>query len=232
MDEDVREVLKLITALDKKITETRYLDYKPYPCQLAWHNVKDRNGKYARQKFLQAANKIGKTYCAAEEFNWHVTGLYPKYYEGERIKHPTTAQVSGVTNETTRKICQKELFGDPEDPEALGTGSIPKERIIGTNRKIGVPNAFESVIVKHVDGHKVTISLVPYEAGFKKFMGVGNDIVWLDEEAPYDIWSQVLRSQFAKPDSIILSTFTPEDGVTQLVNQINFCSLYIIFYND
>jgi len=128
--EDIRDVIEVLLALDKKISETKYLDYKPYPFQLAFHNVKDANGDYARQKFLQAGNKTGKTFSAAEEVSFHVTGIYPNWYEGHRIENPKTCQVSGVTNETTRKICQAELFGDPEDPEALGTGSIPKERIV------------------------------------------------------------------------------------------------------
>jgi hypothetical protein len=52
-------------------------------------------------------------------------------------------------------------------------------------------------------------------------MGVGTDVCWLDEEPPIDIWSQILRSQFARLDCIILATFTPEEGVTALVSQIN-----------
>ncbi|MCP5005389.1 MAG: terminase [Planctomycetes bacterium] len=219
--EEFREFIKVITALDKKISETKLEDYKPYPFQLNFHNVKDRKGEYARQKFLQAANKIGKTYSAAAEVAWHATGNYPSYYEGIRLKSPKTIQASGVTNETTRKICQAELCGDPEDPEALGTGSLPKSSILDTNRKPGIPNAFESVVVRHKLGHKVVISFVAYEAGFKKFMGVANDVTWLDEEPPADIWSQVLRSQFAKTDTITLVTFTPEEGNTQFVTQIN-----------
>jgi len=219
--EELSEVLHLLTELDKKVSESRLLDYKPYDYQMNFHNLRDRRGEKANQKFLQAANQIGKTYCAAEEIAMHATGLYPDWYDGIRLDKPKTGQVSGVTNDTTRDICQAELFGDPEDDTKLGTGTIPKSNIIRTFRKPGIPNAFESVLVKHKDGHEVTIKLKSYEAGFKKFMGSRNDFCWLDEEPPYDIWSQVQRSQFARPGSIILATFTPENGVTQLVSKIN-----------
>ena len=98
---------------------------------------------------------------------------------------------------------------------------MPKNCIVETFRKQGIPNAFDSVTVRHVSGNLVTVKLKAYEAGFKKFMGSRNDVTWLDEEPPPDIWSQILRSQIARPDSISLVTFTPETGVTELVNQIN-----------
>jgi len=218
---ETKELLKLLLALDKKISETRIQDYKPYPFQVAFHNVKDMNGNYAHQKFLQAANQVGKTMSAASEFSFHVTGLYPDWYEGERVKDPRFTLVSGVTNDTTRDICQAELFGDPESDAALGTGTIPRSHIVETFRKPGIPNAFESVVVRHISGHNVVVKMKSYETGPKKFMGSRTDVVWLDEEPPSEIWSQVLRSQFARPESIVLATFTPENGITQLVNQIN-----------
>lgn len=220
-NESLEEMLRLLTDLNKKVSETRIEDYKPYKFQKAFHNVKDIEGRYAHQKFLQAGNQVGKTLSAGSEFAWHVTGKYPDYYKGIRLKNPKLAQVSGVTNETTRDICQFELLGDPEDPEAFGTGTIPKEDIIETFRKPGIQNAFDSVRVRHKAGHTVTIKFRAYEAGPKKFMGHSNDLNWCDEEPPPEIWSQINRSQIARPDSIILASFTPEEGNTALVNQIN-----------
>jgi phage terminase large subunit-like protein len=220
--DDISQILKLALAAQKKISETRIEDYEPYEFQVAFHNGKDKNGDYAFQKFLQAANQVGKTLCAASEVSFHATGDYPPWYKGRRLEKPLQIQVSGVTNETTRDICQAELLGDPEDPDAFGTGTIPKSRIVGSPaRKSGIPNAFDSVKVRHKAGHTVTIKFRAYEAGFKKFMGHRNDLVWADEEPPPEIWSQMNRSQIARPESIILATFTPENGTTQLVNQIN-----------
>jgi len=220
-NEQLEELIQLVQAYNKKIGETRIQDYQPYEFQWKFHNLRDINGAPAKQKFLQAGNQTGKTTGAAAEFTWHVTGDYPVGYTGDKLENPRAAQVSGVTNETTRDICQAELFGDPEDPNALGTGMIPKENILETYRKPGIVNAFDSVQVRHKGGHMVTVKFRAYEAGPKKFMGHRNDVVWCDEEPPADIWSQINRSQIAKPDSVVLCTFTPEEGMTTLVNQIN-----------
>ena len=219
--DDLREAIKLIQAIEKKKSENRLRDYKPYPFQMDFHNCKDINGEYAYQKFLQAANQVGKTLCTGAEVAMHATGIYPVWYEGHKLKKPTKIIVAGVTNDTTRDICQGELLGDPEDEDSLGTGTIPRDRIVETFRKVGIPNAYESAIIRHIDGHKVTIKFKSYETGYKKFMGSRTDLVWLDEEPPPDIWSQVQRSQFSRPDSLVLASFTPEEGATQLVNQIN-----------
>lgn len=217
----LHELMLAVEQLNKKTAETRLQDYDPYPFQMDYHNVLDINGHHAYQKFLQAANQVGKTTAAAAEVAMHATGDYPFWYTGNQIKRPILIQVSGVTNDTTRDICQAELCGDPEDEELFGTGTIPKSAIVNTQRKPGIPNAFDSIKVRHKAGHSVTIKFRAYEAGFKKFMGHRNDVVWCDEEPPADIWSQILRSQIAKPEGIILCTFTPENGATQLVNQIN-----------
>jgi len=72
---DLAELVKITQALNKKVEQTKLQDYKPYDFQMRFHNVKDRNGNPAHQKFLQAANQIGKSYSAANEFAMHVTGL-------------------------------------------------------------------------------------------------------------------------------------------------------------
>lgn len=215
------ELVAAMEALNRKISETAIEDYDPYPFQVAWHNGRDKEGNFAHQKFLQAANQVGKTTAAGAEIAWHATGDYPAVYVGVRLENPKLIQVSGVTNDTTRDICQKELCGDPEDEKAFGTGTLPKNRIVGKERKPGIPNALDHVRVRHRNGHDVIVKFRAYEAGWKKFMGHRNDVVWCDEEPPPEIWSQILRSQIARPEGIILCTFTPENGATQLVNQIN-----------
>ena len=111
--------------------------YDPYPYQQGFH----KTGAEANQRLLMAANRIGKSYCGAAELAYHVTGLYPKWWEGRRYNQPITAWAGGVSNETTRDIVQAEVLGSPDDPEAFGSGSIPQKCIIKTERKPGVPNA-------------------------------------------------------------------------------------------
>ena len=114
--------------------------YDPYPYQLKFH----QGGSEANQRLLMAANRIGKSYCGSMELSYHLTGVYPDWWEGRVYDRPIVAWAGGVSNETTRDIVQFELLGSPDDPDAFGSGTIPKNYIIKTERKPGVPNANRS----------------------------------------------------------------------------------------
>ena len=172
----------------------------------------------AFQKALMAANRVGKSFSAAKEVAIHATGQYPDWWGGVRFDHPIDVVCAGVTNDTTKNIVQKELLGDPDDPRALGTGSIPKDCILETVRKPGVPNAFQAVTVKHKRGVS-KILMMAYEQDWKKFMGTAAHVVWGDEEPPIEVWSQFLRMTTDREGAILFLTFTPEEGVTQVVDQ-------------
>ena len=159
------------------------------------------------------------TFCAASELAMHMTGIYPDWWKGMRFYMPTDWIVAGNTNEVTRDICQNELLGDPKDERRLGTGTIPKHLIGTTTRKPGVPNAYETVQVRHATGRWSSATFKCYEQGFKKFMGIRANGAWLDEEPPLEILSQVRRSCFARNPSLIMLTLTPEEGATQVVSQ-------------
>lgn len=159
------------------------------------------------------------TTCAAMEVSYHATGLYPEDWKGHRLRHPKLILCGTNTNETTRDICQNELFGDPADPDAFGTGSIPKHLIKDITRKAGVPNAFDSVTVQHSSGRTVTIRFRAYEQGKEKHMGIRPDFGWMDEEPPQEIFSQYLRGTIATNGKLLI-TFTPENGITQLVYEL------------
>jgi len=95
-----------------------------------------------------AANRIGKSFSGAAEMSYHLTGIYPEWWEGKRYDQPITAWAGGVSNETTRDIVQYELLGSPDDPDAFGSGAIPKNKIIKTERKPGVPNAKSVALIQ------------------------------------------------------------------------------------
>ena len=57
----------------------------------------------------------------------------------------------------------------------------------------------------------------PVFANTLKFLSSGFHVVHLDEEPPQEIYSQALRAVTAT-QGIISLTFTPEDGVTQVVD--------------
>ena len=149
---------------------------------------------------------------------FHLTGQYPDWWNGRRFNRPIRAWAGGASNETTRDICQKELVGQPDDPSAKGTGSIPLKYIGETVRKAGVPNAMNSLVIKHVTGGWSRLAFKAYEMGKEKWMGESLDVIWLDEEPPSSIYTQSL-TRTADKGGIVYMTFTPENGMTETVAQ-------------
>jgi len=74
--------------------------YDPYPYQLKFHAT----GSHANQRLLMAANRIGKSYCGSMELSYHLTGIYPEWWNGRVFRQPIVAWAGGVSNETTRDI--------------------------------------------------------------------------------------------------------------------------------
>ena len=186
--------------------------YEPYDYQKKFHN------KTAQQRLLMAGNRIGKSFSGAMEMAYHLTGLYPEWWQGKKFPRPIRAWAGGASNETTRDICQKELVGQPDDPSARGTGSIPLKLIGETVRKAGVPNAMNSLVIKQVSGGWSRLAFKAYEMGKEKWMGETVDVVWLDEEPPSSIYTQAL-TRTADKGGIVYMTFTPENGMTETVAQ-------------
>ena len=207
-----QRIQEILSTLKKRKVEYKLNYYKPYNFQKLFHKA----GKDANQRLLMAANRVGKSYVGAMEMSMHLTGLYPDWWKGRRFKEPIRAWVCGASNETTRDICQKELFGQPDNPRDKGHGSIPKHLIGETTRKPGVPNAHSSVLVKHTSGGWSRCAFKAYEMGAEKFMGESIDLVWLDEEPSQDIYSQCITRTLDRRGMVYL-TFTPESGMTEVV---------------
>ena len=186
--------------------------YDPYPYQKRFHDT----GAEANQRLLMAANRIGKSYCGAAELAFHTTGLYPAWWNGRRYRQPIVAWAGGVSNETTRDIVQFELLGSPDDPEAFGSGAIPRSCIIKTERKPGVPNAKSMALIRHVSGGNSSLFFKAYEMGIEKWQGRSVDCIWLDEEPNRDLYSQAVTRTLDRRGMVYM-TFTPEQGMTETV---------------
>lgn len=213
--EQATEILQTIERR-RQIFKLEY--YKPYDYQKSFHNaVGFKTSKPAIQKMLMAANQVGKTFSAAMETAIHLTGKYPDWWQGHRFTGPVLGVIGGKTNETVRDICQKEMFGDPNNPAQFGMGTVPLADIGKRTSKPGVPNAFDTVMVKHVSGRWSKAMYRAYEQGKDKHMGIKINFGWLDEEPPSDIWSQYLRATIST-NGILYMTFTPEEGITEVVN--------------
>lgn len=188
-------------------------EYVPYQWQMDFHQA----GRDNPERMLMAANRVGKTASAAAEVSMHLTGEYPDWFDGRRFDKPTLVWTGSPTNETSRDIVQAELLGGLG--EKLGTGWVPRKYIEGTptTRQAGVKNVVDSFQVKHKKGGLSTCVLKTYEQGWQKWQGTAPHVVWMDEEPDdYKIFSES-QTRILTSKGIVLVTFTPLSGVTDLV---------------
>jgi len=209
---DMEKAVEIAKEIKKRQRFSKIDFYDPYPYQEEFHST----GVGANQRLLMAANRIGKSYCGAAEMAYHLTGLYPKWWKGRRFNKPITAWAGGVSNETTRDIVQAELLGSPDDPEAFGSGAVPRKCIIKTERKPGVPNAKSVALIRHISGENSSLFFKAYEMGVDKWQGRSVDVVWLDEEPSRELYSQSVTRTLDRKGMVYM-TFTPENGMTETV---------------
>lgn len=172
-------------------------------------------GKIHRERCFLAANRVGKTEgIGCYELTLHLTGRYPHWWVGRRFHHPLDAWAVGDTSKTVhREILQPKLLGKPG---RLGTGMIPGDSILRPVPKPNVPEAIETVYVRHVSGGESILTFKSYEQGRESFQGAEKDLIWLDEECPKPIYVECLIRTMTTTGLIIL-TFTPLNGLTELV---------------
>lgn len=196
---------------DKRRRENRLTDYNPYEKQRIYHNTTDR------ECLLMAGNQLGKTYCGSADVAFHLTGLYPDWWEGRRWDRPTRWWAASKTGEVTRDGVQRYLVGEPKDETSWGTGMIPKDRLLTTKRRMGVADALDSITVKHVSGGTSTLGFKSYDQGRQKWQGETLDGVWFDEEPPMDIYMEGLTRTNATK-GVTRITFTPLLGMSDVVS--------------
>ena len=160
-----------------------------------------------------AGNRTGKTETGAYEMACHLTGQYPPWWQGKRFAKRINAWACGTTNGTTRDIVQEKLLG-PEG--AHGTGMIPADSIDHVTNKQGLPNAVDSIYVRHALGGISRVSFKSYESGRKSFEGTAQHVIWLDEESPLDIYIECLY-RTATTGGVLYTTFTPLAGMSDVV---------------
>jgi phage terminase large subunit-like protein len=185
------------------------LAYTEYKKHVNFFNA----GKDNSERLFIAANRAGKTVGGGFEMACHLTGIYPHWWEGRKFKTPVDTWAAGDTNETTRDILQLELLGEFD---LLGTGMIPKDLLIETTNKRGVPNAIDSIQVKHVSGGISRLGFKSYDSGRRKFQGTAKHVIWLDEECPEDVYSECLIRTMTT-NGLMMLTFTPLMGLTPLI---------------
>ncbi len=152
----------------------------------------------------------------------HATGDYPDWWTGpnltEHLRDFPEIWIGGPNNDKVRDIGQKQLCGDPRQPEKLGTGWLPFAAISGSTPKRGVSNAMDSVQVRHKAGFLVHIVFKSYDAALLDWTGESVGLIHLDEEPPEVIYNQCLARMIAS-GGFVKMTFTPESGQRETLSQ-------------
>lgn len=209
----LKSLAREIEELDRRQRLNQIANYRPYPKQMAFHAA----GKTHDERLLMAANQVGKTFSAGCEVSYHLTGDYPDWWPGRTWNRPTRWWIGGVTQESTRDNPQRILLGEPAEPNQWGTGTIPGRKIVRTTNARGIPNAVNSIVVKHASGKGNSVAVFKnYEQGRTKWMGETLDGIWDDEEPPADLYSEG-QARIAKLKGMIMVTFTPLLGMSEVV---------------
>ncbi len=213
------EVLRLLELENKLTKRTKIDSYYPdtgplrrelYPKHMAFFAA----GATRRERAFIAANRVGKSEgVGGFELVCHLRGVYPPWWRGKHFSRPINAWASGDTAKTTRDIIQRILLGPVGE---FGTGLIPEADLIRVTAKPGVADAVEGIFVRHVSGGTSECILKSYDQKREAFQGTTRDAVWLDEECERDIYVECLLRTMTT-NGILMCTFTPLQGITQLV---------------
>lgn len=155
---------------------------------------------------------------AFRKHNLFGADVYPNGWQGRIFRKPISAWVGGKSSKETRDIVQKELLGVPENPEMIGTGTIPKQDIVaGTvTRMTGVPNAVDTVLIKNQFGGNSVLGFKSYDQGRERWQGVGKDLIWFDEEPPLSVYMEG-KTRTSATNGLVMVTFTPLLGMSEVV---------------
>lgn len=206
----MKEMLLITAELDRRKRTNRLAGYRPYPKQREYHD------SVTREVLFMAGNQLGKTLAGSAEDAIHLTGKYPEWWAGHRFHKPITMLAGSESYELTRDGLQRLLIGPPANEGEWGTGMIPGKDISRISRRPGVPNAIESVTVKHVSGGESVLLFKAYEQGRGKWQANTVDYVHFDEEPPEDVYFEGITRTNAT-GGLIRVTFTPLKGMSTVV---------------
>lgn len=198
-----------------------YPDDGPLRRELYTKNLKMfAAGVECSERVCMGGNRVGKTLgIGGYETALHLTGLYPTWWEGKRFHKPILAWAAGTKSAKVRDVNQKMLLGPLVQrkgfTQAAG-GLIPAARIGRLTRKTGVADAVDQVVIRHASGYENLLTLKSYEEGRASFEAEAVDWIWLDELPPIDVYKES-KMRLLTTRGSILSTFTPVEGLTDVV---------------
>ncbi len=228
------EILEAIDAADALLRKYKYNKYltfftdtgvnarSNYPKQMELMKA----GKKHRIRALVGGNGSGKSYYNAFESYLHLSGRYPKWWEGHRFEGPIDAWLCAREAKNLREGLQEILFGGIGDDD-FGTGMVPREDMQDEKGQFqkwamaGTANCIGMFRCKHFDKNGIQdgwskCEFKTYAQGWAEFQGPTRQWIGFDEE-PDDVKILAeslarLRGKDGKPPGHFLATFTPTEG--------------------
>ena len=218
------EAIAIKTELANRVKYNKIRQYFPEEGPLrrelyTKHMAFFKAGAEYTERCMLAANRVGKTESVGGfEVVCHLTGIYPDWWEGRKFDKPTHGWAAGDTNQTVRDILQEKLLGPYND---IGSGLIAKSLIKSTTPKTGVPEAIETVRIKHISGGESVLGFKSYDQKRKSFQGTKKDFIWEDEEPPLQIHTECLLRTMdtsgGDNTGLMICTYTPLEGISETV---------------
>lgn len=203
---EIGELGALESLVKKELSRRKLELYRPYAKQRIFH----ASGLRYRERLLRAGNQLGKSYCGSAECAYHLTGLYPDWWEGRRFEEAPRCWVGGVTGALVRDGVQRLLLGID------GDGLIPSKSIVDKTLARGVSDLYDTVQVRHVSGGLSVCTFKYYEQGRAAWQAATLDFIFMDEEPPMDLYMEALSRTNATGGMVYL-TFTPLLGMSDVV---------------
>ena len=221
--DELAELENILRAQERWEAENRF--YRLYPEEgplrrelYAKHLRFFAAGLIHQERALIAANRVGKSMAVCYELTAHLVGHYPPWWEGRRFNRSIIAWAAGEDTKAVRESLQQTLLGAPGDH---GTGLIPKAKVVSTTARGGVPEAVDTVTVRHETGVPSRLVFKTYDQGRESFQASKVDVVVLDEEPPIAIYTEALtRTMSTVPgqeSGILMCAFTPLLGLSGVV---------------
>ncbi len=179
-------------------------------------------GKTHMLRLFSAGNRIGKSKAGCTEDTYHLTGLYPHWWEGRRFDAPVKIWVCGTTDEKIKESVQEELLGPVN---AMGTGLIPEDCLAKRPDMAAgsIKDLVDTIWVTHHDQYGTPdgvsqCTFKSYKQGRQAFEATRQDVIHNDEEVPIEIHNEeVIRladTTGRGQDGILYNTVTPLLGLS------------------
>ena len=204
----------------KYLMERPRLTFKPNPFQ------RKLISSLSKQTFAIAANRIGKSYGSAYILSCHLTGWYPKDWEGPKFDHPISAGVLSVATKQIQDGLQAHLTG------TIRQGSIEEGKLLHPTEIVraqgtsGSPGTLSRLEVKHISGGISNLVVGTYKARADVIQGSSRDFMLLDEEPSPDgenIYREAktrLMTGAGGKGGYLLAVYTPTKGLSALTYKV------------